>query len=199
MYGLYRKDKSTGDKIGLGFSETTVYAKKKLVELANEYIVQKQGTDRLKDQNLYQEAKFDPSKLSDGMYIVKEETRVSIYRKLTTNVTVTGYVWNSSDIKHTAELVCYFEFIEWPATTFNEFIGREGSKVPTKQIVKDERKTAIVDDLIERLAAISTGKYKLKKVPEQKKQPKQNVTEQVTLKPLRKDAKADPKPLIKQD
>src|SRR5438309_11176372 len=79
------------------FANSLKYALKIRDSLANQLIIDKEGTEKLASAYVSDLEDLTKPTVKDGLYLVKSEQKIDVYRK-TTSI-VPGYIYNSNDVK----------------------------------------------------------------------------------------------------
>jgi hypothetical protein len=138
MHLLYIHQTTDNSVKPIAFTETLEKAQQKLTDIAKEYIVQNEGTKKL--ETVWQDEKQDLTKLPDGIYFVKLNSSIKVYKKTTEIALSTGYLYNSSVVNTNVTHVITYAISEFENHLLNEFVD---TKLISKTQSKKETPTHV--------------------------------------------------------
>jgi hypothetical protein len=124
----------------LAFTATMEKAKTKIVDVAKEFIIENEGKKKI--ESVFQEDKFDPSKLIDGYYFVKRDNSIEVYKKNSSVISQSGWLGSYQNIQIACEKVGIYTFVEFDNNLLNQFID---TNHVNKTVIQQETKIIKVD------------------------------------------------------
>lgn len=119
MYLLYSHNVKDNSITPIDFSETSDEALKLLEEHVKEFIIEYEGKKKW-DIAIIDE-KTELNKLKDGYYLIKKNTNIEVYNKISNTVN-TGWLLNSQETLHKLDLNYIYSISEFQRHLLNKFI-----------------------------------------------------------------------------
>ncbi len=117
-YQVYTKDNKQIQIIG--FSKTLENAMDTIKKIVSDFIIDKEGRNKLNNVFVPVDLDFNIAQLDDGFYIKEYDSKVIIYLRKTVNNIIPGYFWNGIDIKTVTEKVKVYDIVQFNEDLMNE-------------------------------------------------------------------------------
>jgi len=145
MYIIYYQTVNDKEIQVKDFAYTFEEATDKMTQIAKDLIVLKEGIE--KSENAFKDQPVDLTKLQDGMYLVRSDNSINVYKKTTSLKEIAGWLGITKEFESKNEYLGYFVMKEFESKLldFHKRSAFEGRPIPTKNAFKPNN---VIDELI---------------------------------------------------